>query len=764
MKLHSKAITFLLVLLCGLILFGEEADAAVYRVDRYGELYGYSGSAVVPIKSNVSAIYERTFENVRTTRFVTSGNSYFKTIDGILYSRDGTVLVRCPSEKKGSVSIPSTVKKIAGYAFQGCHNIKGIVMTDSVTSIGEKAFRGCRAMTDLRISNNVKKFPYEMCRKCVSLSQLKFPSSLEAIGDSAFYDCKSLTSVTFPDSVSEIDKYCFQGCENLKTVRLSKKLRTIAEASFFNCTELRTVANTEDLVQIHSYAFADCENLKQFTFGNNLEGIGHYSFGGCRNLGTVTIGKNMEYISSAAFLGAAARFVVDDANPKYASSGGLLLNEEKTHLIQVPAALKGNVSIPKTVTGISNYALAQGEYSSVEIPEGIRKVSRDWFQGSRYVKKIILPSTVKEIRGRRYGKNLGLESLEEIQVSKTNDAFFSRNGVVYTADGKRMVFYPMGKRGNFFLPDTCKNLGRQMYNNKLTEIRISGNNKYFTVYDGVLYNLKKTRVACYPEWKKDYRMSKSLRSIGYLNEIKSNMKCRSVKVAAANSDFYSKGGVLFDADSDELIFYPPAKKGAYKVPSSARYINGKAFAEARKLTALTITKKVNRYSTTRYRFDNCVKLKQVVVKQGHLNYIDMNFEGCTKMKKLTFPSNIMMTRLRNLPEGIVIRGWNNTGAKESAREAGGKFVSLGTIPGVVSGARVRKIIDKYQLNWNVNAEADGYQIYTTSSTIRDIAHRGVTSCMVPGPSRNSSIYIRAYKMVRGKKVYGKAKRVSVGMY
>ena len=121
----------------------------------------------------------------------------------------------------------------------------------------------------------------------------------------------------------------------------------------------------------------------------------------------------------------------------------------------------------------------------------------------------------------------------------------------------------------------------------------------------------------------------------------------------------------------------------------------------------------------------------------------------------------MTTNLRNLPQGVTIHGWKNTYAKEAAEAAKGKFVSRGTIPNVVSGVKVKKIIDKYQMFWNPSSEASGYQVYTVSDTIKNLEGSGNTSCFISDEYKEDVIYIRAYKIVNKKKVYGKARWVSI---
>ncbi len=765
MKLQKLVMMAALVATVGVFAGAGEAQAkGVYRVDRYGELYRYSGNPVVTIQNNTSAIDEDAFYRVRTSRFqVSGGNPYFKSVNGVLYSKDGTLLIKCPTEKSGAFTIPSSVKKIAEGAFQNCSKLTRVTIPNSVTNIGKESFENASALTYVRLSSNVKKLRDETFRGCSSLQSITIPSSVKEVEDSAFERCQSLKKVSLPDSVTRLGYDVFADCVSLTSVRLSKKMSYVPSCAFQNCTSLKAVSNLSNIERIGGRAFDNCVRLSRFSFSSQLDEIGWEAFRNCKALGTVQISGKTTDIAYDAFTGAASKFVVDSSNPDYASVDGLLLNEKKTTLIQAPACMTGNLKIPQGVTKIYTYALENGDYKSVTVPEGVKEINKNYFRGCQKLESIELPKSITYIGGTNYdSSDLGLDCLKKITIATGNPKYKQVDGVLYTADGIKMVIFPSGRTGSLTLPNECKNIGSQMKENKLSAVRVSSTNKYFTSVDGVLYNLRGTEIKCFPMNKTTYVIPKTLRDIDYLNKIKADLKCAAVKVAKGNRSFYSKNGVVFKKYSDELLFYPTKKRGKYTVPKKTRFIASDAFEEAHNLTNLTITKNVRRRHGSTYYFTNCRKLTSVLVKQGKLNYIRMNFADCNKLSKLTFPSNIMKTTLRCLPEGVSIHGFNNTAAKEAAERSGGSFVSRGTIPRAISGAKVKKVIDKYELRWNANSEASGYQVYTTARTIQNLSGSGSTSCYVKDIYDYSTIYVRAYCIVNGKKVYGKAKAIYIG--
>lgn len=118
------------------------------------------------------------------------------------------------------------------------NNIKSIVFSDGVTSVGGEAF------------NNFD-----------SLENIKFSDTMELIGYSAFDHCDDLATITIPDSVTEIENYAFEYCDRLTSVTIGDGITRIGYGAFAFCHSLTSVTIGDSVTIIESEAFVFCDSL-----------------------------------------------------------------------------------------------------------------------------------------------------------------------------------------------------------------------------------------------------------------------------------------------------------------------------------------------------------------------------------------------------------------------------------------------------------------------------------------------------------------------
>lgn len=158
---------------------------------------GCTSLETVEIPASVEIIGERAFSACDSLKefIVANESEHYESIDGVLYTKGKTELLRYPNGKEDVVfEIPNGVKTIGADAFSNS-SIKRVVIPNTVSSIYGSAFAYNK-----------------------SLDYVVIPESVTYMNGAAFSNCMSLTNITIPKGIKRIYAYTFTGCYNLETV------------------------------------------------------------------------------------------------------------------------------------------------------------------------------------------------------------------------------------------------------------------------------------------------------------------------------------------------------------------------------------------------------------------------------------------------------------------------------------------------------------------------------------------------------------------
>ncbi len=179
---------------------------------------------------------------------VAESNPNFKSVDGILYSKDGSVLYCYPAYKKGDAfAIPAGTTTLAMDAFHGNKNILTVTAPDSLREIGASAFYDCMNMQSVTLPDSMDSIGDDAFSFCYDLTDIKLPSDIGDFGSWMFPYCTSLTTITLPENITEIGAGMFQGCSGLTSIAIPAAISEIGMYAFYDCTALTDVyfADTE---------------------------------------------------------------------------------------------------------------------------------------------------------------------------------------------------------------------------------------------------------------------------------------------------------------------------------------------------------------------------------------------------------------------------------------------------------------------------------------------------------------------------------------
>lgn len=122
---------------------------------------------------------------------VAEGNGHFRSVDGVLFSADGSTLILYPQGRDGTYTIPDGVTAVGDDAFYNNPGLTSVTFPDSLRSIGDRSFSGCTSLVSVTI-----------------------PSGLESVGESAFSNCVNLGSATVLGNDTSFNRTSFSDCHD----------------------------------------------------------------------------------------------------------------------------------------------------------------------------------------------------------------------------------------------------------------------------------------------------------------------------------------------------------------------------------------------------------------------------------------------------------------------------------------------------------------------------------------------------------------------
>ena len=263
----------------------------------------------ITLPPGVTSIGDQAFgfcENLQEIN-VTESNEFYRTIDGVLYTKDLKAIICYPAGKKNeNFVIPSGVTSIEDYTFRDCKSLCEITIPSSVTSIGNNAFSSCSNLQEINVTESNKFYRaidsvlYTKDLKTIicypqGKKDVKFvtPLGVTSIGDFAFSHCSNLREITMPPGVTSIGDDAFNSCRNLQKITLPSGMTSIGDGAFSHCSNLREITLPPGVTSIGDGAFGGCNNLREITLPSSVTSIGDYAFNSCRNLQEVILLSNL---------------------------------------------------------------------------------------------------------------------------------------------------------------------------------------------------------------------------------------------------------------------------------------------------------------------------------------------------------------------------------------------------------------------------------------------------------------------------------------
>lgn len=170
--------------------------------------------------------------NVNTIN-ITEKNKYYCSADGVVFTKDKTILIAYPSLRKGHYDIPEGTLSVYPYSFNSSA-IESVSFPDSLDNIGDNAFSYCDKLKHIGFNKTIEDFSRygsdNIFTRC-GIEVLDIPGNIKILGETMFYSCQ-VEKLILHEGIEIIKRGALSFIYPDSEIGLPESLRFVEDSNF----------------------------------------------------------------------------------------------------------------------------------------------------------------------------------------------------------------------------------------------------------------------------------------------------------------------------------------------------------------------------------------------------------------------------------------------------------------------------------------------------------------------------------------------------
>lgn len=336
---------------------------------------------------------------------ISDDSAFYKTVDGVLYTKDGSTLVCFPAKSKVKEFVASDELTTIG---DNAFSYSDVVSADikNVKNLGSNVFYHCDKLVTVNWPRAITNIPDYTFFNCSNYTGFEFYDGLTSIGKYAFYN-SGIKTALLPDSITTIDSYALANIPTLKELKLPTGLTSLGSYSIIDNSALTKLTLPAKLTTLNSGALSGLSSLKEIELPEGLVSVAEGCFKGDSSLESLTIPSTVTTFKTNSNTSAENSYIfkdclllseinVSEGNNKYKSIDGVLFEKNNTdetysYLIAYPQGKTDSIyNVSDKTLLISAHAFMGNQYlNKVSINADCYTISTRSFKNTTALKEIL---------------------------------------------------------------------------------------------------------------------------------------------------------------------------------------------------------------------------------------------------------------------------------------------------------------------------------------------------------------------------------------